>query len=110
MGFGWYAEDGDWLLLQRGAFTRTSTAARIDQIRYVRWSQGLFSRADAPLSLAISVATSGRPSLLSQILPALFRPPDPSLVRLRAVSATDAKQIAISSGLARSLPPEVTTA
>ena len=104
-GAGWYAGDGDWLLLQRGAFTRTSTAARIDQIRYIRWSQGLFSRADAPLSLAISVATSGRAGLPSQILPALVRPADPSLVRLRAVSTTDAEKIATSSGFARSLPP-----
>ena len=37
---GWYAGNGEWLLLQRGAFTLTSTAARIDQIQYVSWSQG----------------------------------------------------------------------
>jgi uncharacterized membrane protein YdbT with pleckstrin-like domain len=101
---GWYAGNGGWLLLQRGAFTLTSTAARIDRIRYVRWSQGVFSRANAPFSLAISVATSGGPGLLGQILPLLFRPVDPSLVRIRAVDATDAENIAISSGFARSLP------
>ena len=41
---GWYAGNGEWLLVQRGAFTLTSTVARIDQIQYVRWSQSLFSR------------------------------------------------------------------
>lgn len=104
---GWYAGDGGWLLVQRGAFTLTSTAARIDQIQYVRWSQGLLSRANAPVSLAISVATSGGVGLLSQLLGFLVRPADPSLVRLRAVSATDAEQIAISSGFAPSLPPDL---
>lgn len=105
---GWYAGDGGWLLVQRGAFTLTSTAARIDHIRYVRWSQGLLSRANAPVSLAISVATSGGVGLLSQLLGFLVRPADPSLVRLRAVSATDAEKIAISSGFAQSLPPDLT--
>ena len=105
---GWYAGDGGWLLLQRGAFTLTSTAARIDQIQYVRWSQGLFSRANAPFSLAISVATSGVAGLLSQFLPFLFRPLDPSIVRLRAVDATDAEKIANLSGFAGSLPRELT--
>ena len=104
---GWYAGDGGWLLVQRGAFTLTSTAARIDQIQYVRWSQGLLSRANAPVSLAISVATSGGVGLLSQLLGFLVRPADPSLVRLRAVSATDAEKIAISSGFAPSLPPDL---
>ena len=103
---GWYAGNGEWLLVQRGAFTLTSTAARIDQIRYVSWSQGLFSRASAPFSLAISVATSGGADLLSQILAVVRRPVDPSLVRIRAVDATDAEKIAISSGFGRSLPPE----
>jgi uncharacterized membrane protein YdbT with pleckstrin-like domain len=102
---GWYAGNGEWLLLQRGAFTLTSTAARIDQIRYVSWSQGLFSRANATFALAISVATSGGAGLLSQILALLHRPVDPSLVRIRAVDATDAEKIAISSGFERSLPP-----
>jgi putative membrane protein len=104
---GWYAGNGEWLLVQRGAFTLTSTAARIDQIRYVSWSQGLFSRANATFSLAISVATSGGAGLLSQILPVLNRPVDPSLVRIRAVAATDAQNIAISSGFERSLPPQL---
>jgi uncharacterized membrane protein YdbT with pleckstrin-like domain len=104
---GWYAGNGEWLLLQRGAFTLTSTAARIDQIRYVSWSQGLFSRANATFALAISVATSGGAGLLSQILALLPRPVDPSLVRIRAVDATDAEKIAISSGFERSLPPEL---
>ena len=104
---GWYAGDGGWLLVQRGAFTLTSTAARIDQIQYVRWSQGLLSRANAPVSLAISVATSAGVGLLSQLLGFLVRPADPSLVRLRAVSATDAEKIAISSGFAPSLPPDL---
>ena len=102
---GWYAGNGEWLLLQRGAFTLTSTAARIDQIEYVSWSQGLFSRANATLALAISVATSGGAGLLSRVLPVLFRPADPSLVRIRAVDARDAENIAISSGFERSLPP-----
>jgi putative membrane protein len=106
---GWYAGNGDWLLLQRGAFTLTSTAARIDQIQYVRWSQGLFSRANATFSLAISVATSGGAGLLSQILAVLRRPVDPSLVRIRAVTATDAEKIALSTGFARSLPPRLTS-
>jgi putative membrane protein len=107
---GWYAGDGDWLLVQRGAFTLTSTAARIDRIRYVTWSQGLFTRAnDAPFALAISVATSGGAGLLSQILTVLRRPVDPSLVRLRAVDATDAAKIATASGFAQSLPPELIT-
>ena len=102
---GWYAGSGEWLLVQRGAFTLTSTAARVDQIQYVRWSQGLFSRANAAFSLAISVATSGGAGLLNQILAILGRPVDPSLVRMRAVAATDAENIAISSGFERSLPP-----
>ena len=101
---GWYAGHREWLLVQRGTFTLTSTAARIDQIQYVSWSQGLFSRANATLSLAISVATSGGASLLSDILAFLFRPVEPSLVRIRAVDATDAEKIAISSGFERSLP------
>jgi putative membrane protein len=104
---GWYAGDGEWLLVQRGAFTLTSTAARIDQIKYVSWSQGLFSRANATFSLAISVATSGGAGLLSQILALLFRPVNPSLVRIRAVDATDAAKIAKSSGFERSLAPEL---
>src|SRR5829696_4141524 len=104
---GWYAGSGEWLLVQRGAFTLTSTAARIDQIQYVRWSQGLFSRANATFSLAISVATSGGAGLLSRFLAVLRGPVDPSLVRIRAVAATDAEKIAISSGLERSLPPEL---
>ena len=102
---GWYAGDGDWLLVQRGAFTLTSTAARIDQIQYVSWSQGLFSRANATFSLAISVATSGGVGLLSLIPAGLRRPVDPSLVRIRAMAATDAENIAISSGFERSLSP-----
>ncbi|MDQ3224210.1 MAG: PH domain-containing protein, partial [Gemmatimonadota bacterium] len=104
---GWYAGNGEWLLVQRGAFTLTSTAARIDQIQYVRWSQGVFSRANATFSLAIAVATSGGAGLLSQILAFLNRPVDPSLVRIRVVDATDAEKIAISSGFERSLPPEL---
>ena len=106
---GWYAANGEWLLLQRGAFTLTSTAARIERIRYVSWSQGLLSRANAPFSLAISVATSGGAGLLSQLLALLRRPVDPSLVRIRAVDATDAANIAIASGFERSLPPELIT-
>src|SRR5215207_8069032 len=102
---GWYAGNGEWLLVQRGAFTLTSTAAKIEQIRYVSWSQGLFSRANATFSLAISVATSGGAGLLSQFLTVLRGPVDPSLVRIRAVAATDAENIAISSGFKRSLPP-----
>jgi putative membrane protein len=104
---GWYAGNGEWLLVQRGAFTLTSTVARIDQIQYVRWSQSLFSRANATFSLAISVATSGGASLLGEILALLRRPVDPSLVRIRAVDATDAEKIAISSGFERSLHPEL---
>src|SRR5918995_2242882 len=104
---GWYAGNGEWLLVQRGAFTLTSTVARIDQIQYVRWSQSLFSRANATFSLAISVATSGGASLLGEILALLRGPVDPSLVRIRAVAATDAEKIAISSGFERSLPPEL---
>jgi hypothetical protein len=104
---GWYAGNGEWLLVQRGAFTLTSIAARIDQIRYISWSHGVFSRANANFSLAISVATSGGAGLPSQILPILNRQVDPSLVRLRAVAAMDAKKIAVSSGFERSLPPEL---
>jgi uncharacterized membrane protein YdbT with pleckstrin-like domain len=104
---GWYAENSEWLLMQRGAFTLTSTAARIDQIQYVRWSQGLFSRVNATFSLAISVATSGGAGLLNPLLAILRRPVDPSLVRIRAVTATDAENIALSSGFQRSLPPEL---
>jgi uncharacterized membrane protein YdbT with pleckstrin-like domain len=104
---GWYAGSGEWLLVQRGAFTLTSTAARIDQIQYISWSQGLFSRANATFSLAISVASSGGASLISQILAILNRPVDPSLVRIRALDAADAEKIAISSGFERSLPPEL---
>src|SRR5215203_684548 len=104
---GWYAGSGEWLLVQRGAFTLTSTVARIDQIQYVRWSQGLFSRANATFSLAISIATSGGAGLLSRFLAIFIRPVDPSLVRIRAVGATDAEKIAISSGFKRSLPPEL---
>jgi hypothetical protein len=104
---GWYAGGGEWLLVQRGAFIQTSTAARIDQIQYVSWSQGVFSRASATFSLVISVATSGGAGLLSQLLALLFRPVNPSLVRIRAVDATDAAKIALSSGLRRSLPPEL---
>jgi uncharacterized membrane protein YdbT with pleckstrin-like domain len=104
---GWYAGKGEWLLVQRGAFTLTSTAARTDRIQYVRWSQGVFSRANATFSLAISVATSGGAGLLSQILAVLAGPVNPSLVRLRAVDATDAEKIATASGFARSLPPEL---
>jgi uncharacterized membrane protein YdbT with pleckstrin-like domain len=105
---GWYAGGGDWLLVQRGAFTLRSTAARIDQIQYVSWSQGIFSRTNAPFSMAISVATSGGAELLSRILAVLRRPVNPALVRLRAVAATDATQIASASGFARSLPSELT--
>ena len=101
---GWYAGNGGWLLVQRGAFTLTSTAAKIDQIQYIRWSQGVFSRANATLSLAISVATSGGAGLLSQFLAVLRGPVDPSLVRIRAMDATDAENIAIASGFERSLP------
>jgi hypothetical protein len=104
---GWYAEKGAWLLVQRGSFTRTSTAAKIDQIQYVSWSQSLFSRANATLSLAISVATSGWAGLLSRLLAVLREPVDPSLVRIRAMDVTDAEKIAISSGFERSLPPEL---
>jgi putative membrane protein len=104
---GWYAGNGEWLLVQRGAFTLTSIAARIDRIQYVSWSQSLFSRANATFSLAISVATSGGAGLLSRILASLRGPVDPSLVRIRAVDATDAAKIAISSGFERSLPPEL---
>jgi hypothetical protein len=104
---GWYTGNGEWLLLQRGTFTLTSTAARIDQIQYVSWSQGLFSRANATFSLAISVATSGGAGLLSGILASLRGPVDPSLVHIRAVAASDAENIAISSGFERSLPPEL---
>src|SRR5215208_1320567 len=92
---GWYTGNGEWLLLQRGAFTLTSTAARIDQIRYVRWSQGVFSRANAIFTMAISVATSGGAGLLSRFLGVLRGPVDPSLVRIRDVAATDAEKIAI---------------
>jgi uncharacterized membrane protein YdbT with pleckstrin-like domain len=102
---GWYAGNGEWLLLQRGAFTLTSTAARIDQIRYVTWSQGLFSRARATFSLAISVATSGGAGLPSRLLAFLRGPVDPSLVSIRAMDRSDAAKIAISSGFERSLPP-----
>jgi putative membrane protein len=106
---GWYAGNGEWLLLQRGALTLTSTAARVDRIQYVSWSQSLFSRANATFSLAISVATSGGAGLPSQFLALLRGPVDPSLVRLRAVAATDAENIAISSGFERSLPPELSS-
>jgi len=102
---GWYTGNGEWLLVQQGAFTLTSTVARIDQIGYVTWSQGLFSRANAIFSLAISVATSGGAGLPSRFLAVLRGPVDPSLVRMRAVAATDAEKIAISSGFERSLPP-----
>ena len=102
---GWYVGNGEWLLVQQGAFTLTSTAAKIDQIGYVTWSQGLFSRANAIFSMAISVATSGGAGLVSRFLGVLRGPVDPSLVRIRDVAATDAEKIAISSGFERSLPP-----
>jgi putative membrane protein len=106
---GWYAGNGEWLLLQRGAFTLTSTAARIDQIQYVSWSQGLFSRARATFSLAISVATSGGADLLSRLLASLRGPVDPSLVSIRGMDRSDAEKIAISSGFELSLPPELSS-
>ena len=90
-----------------GAFTLTSTAARIDQIQYVRWSQGLFSRANATVSLAISVATSEGRAPQPEARTLLRGPVDPSLVRIRAVDATDAEKIAIASGFERSLPPKL---
>ena len=102
---GWYVGNGQWLLVQQGALTLTSTAAKIEQIRYVSWSQGLFSRANAVFSMAISVATSGGAGLASRFLAVLRGPVDPSLVRIRDVAATDAEKIAISSGFERSLPP-----
>ena len=102
---GWFASDGAWLLAQRGAFTLTSTAARVDRIQYVRWSQGLFSSAGAVASLAMAVATSGGASLLSRILAILRRPVDPSLVRLRAVDATNAEAIARALERERLLSP-----
>src|SRR5215211_960565 len=102
---GWYTGNSEWLLVQQGAFTLTSTVARIEQIRYVSWSQGLFSGANAIFTMAISVATSGGADLLSRFLGVLRGPVDPSLVRIRDVAATDAEKIAISSGFERSLPP-----
>jgi putative membrane protein len=102
---GWYVGNGEWLLVQQGAFTLTSTAAKIEQIRYVSWSQGLFSGANAIFTMAISVATSGGAGLISRFLGVLRGPVDPSLVRIRDVAATDAEKIAISSGFERSLPP-----
>jgi hypothetical protein len=95
--------------VQRGAFILTSTAAKIDRIQYVRWSQGLFSRPNAPLALAISVAASGGAGLLSQVLAVFRGPVAPSPVRLRAVAVTDAERITIASGFERSLPPELST-
>ena len=63
-----------------------------------------FSRA----FLATHLADERRKaSLLGEILALLRRPVDPSLVRIRAVDATDAEKIAISSGFERSLPPEL---
>src|SRR5215204_4720771 len=102
---GWYVGNGEWLLVQQGAFTLTSTAAKIEQIRYVSWSHGLFSGANAIFTMAISVATGGGAGLLSRFLGVLRGPVDPSLVRIRDVAATDAEKIAISSGFERSLPP-----
>ena len=67
----------------------------------------MFSRASAPFTLAVSVATSGGAGLLSWLLAVLGRPVDPALVRTRAVAATDAANIARASRFARSLPPEL---
>jgi uncharacterized membrane protein YdbT with pleckstrin-like domain len=104
---GWYAEHGDWLLIQRGVLGLTSTAARPDQIQYLAWSQGLFSRPNAVLSMAISVPTSGGAGIVSQILALLHRPVDPSIIRVRAMEASDARRIAMLSGFERSLPPGI---
>ena len=95
---GWYAGDGGWLMVQQGVFTLTSTAARIDRIKYIQWSQALVARPEPARSLAISVATSGGAGLLGHIRA------NPSLVRIRAVDAGSARAIAIAGGFDRSLP------
>ena len=74
---GRYAGSGEWLLLQQGAATLMSTAARIDQIQYVSWSKVCSRVPTRPVSLAISVATSGGVGLLSQFLPPVGGPVDP---------------------------------
>ncbi len=102
---GWHADNGDWLVLQRGALGLTSTAARVDRIQYLAWSLPLLSRPPASASMAVSVATSGGAGLISRILAALHRPVDPSIVRLRAVGAADAREIALASGTEPALPP-----
>ncbi len=102
---GWHAGHGDWLVLQRGALGMTSTAARVDRIQYVKWSMPPLSRSPSSAAMAVSVATSGGAGLISRILIALHRPVDPSIIRLRAVGAADARKIALASGYEPSLPP-----
>jgi uncharacterized membrane protein YdbT with pleckstrin-like domain len=100
---GWYVGD-DWLVIQRGAFRLTSTAAHADRVQYLAWSKLLVSRSTPVTSMAISVATSGGADFISRILAVFRRPVNPSIVRLRAVDATDARKIASESGYERSLP------
>jgi uncharacterized membrane protein YdbT with pleckstrin-like domain len=104
---GWYADNGDWLVIQRGAFGLSSTATRVDRIQFIRWSQPLLSRRVSTISMAISVATSGGASMVSRILALLRRPANPAIVRIRAMGADDARGVAIASGYERSLPPEL---
>jgi uncharacterized membrane protein YdbT with pleckstrin-like domain len=104
---GWYTDNGDWLVIQRGVFGLTSTAARIDQIQHLRWSQPPFSGPDATVSLAFAVATSGGAGLIGRILAILHRPTSPSIIRIRALAAADARTLAIASGFERSLPPDL---
>lgn len=102
---GWYADDGDWLVIQRGALRMTSTAARVDRIQYLRWSLPMLSRSPSSASIAVSVATSGGAGMISRIPAWLQRPVNPSIVRLRAVDAADARAIAVASGYGPALPP-----
>ena len=104
-GAGWHADTGDWLVLQRGALGMTSTAARVDRIQYLTWSVPSLTRSPATLSMAVAVATSGGAGMISRILARLGRPVNPSIVRLRAVGAADARKIALATGFDGSLPP-----
>jgi putative membrane protein len=102
---GWYADNGDWLVIQRGALRMTSTAARVDRIQYLQWSLPMLSRSPSSASMAVSVATSGGAGMTSRIQAWLHRPVNPSIVRLRTVDAAAARAIAVASGYGPSLPP-----
>ena len=103
---GWYANQGDWLVIQRGAFGLTSTAARVEGIEYLTWTSPLRSSQNPNLSMTISVSTSAGGGVVHRILALLGRPVNPAIIRIRAMPVADARRFATATGLERSLPPE----